>query len=122
MIPDVCRFMVDVRSNDCYTNDEIRSLLQEVLPCEVTLMPGAAEASHVDVQHPFVRRAELLGCETFGSSTRSDRSFINCPSVGMEPGEPAVAGDEYIRLADVREAIEMFVNLLDDLHLPSPKR
>lgn len=122
MIPDVCRFMVEVRSNDCYTNDEIRSLLQEVLPCEVTLMPGAAEASHVDAQHPFVRRAELLGCETFGSSTRSDRTFMNCPSVGMGPGEPAVAGDEYIRLADVREAIEMFVNLLDDLHVPSLER
>ena len=47
---------------------------------------------------------------------------MNCPSVGMGPGDLAVAGDEYIRLADVRDAIEMFVNLLDDLHLPSPKR
>lgn len=121
-IPDSCRVVLEVRANDCYTNDEIRTLLQEALSCEMTLMPGAAEASHIDMQHPFVRRAELLGCESFGASTTSDRAYIDCPSVGIGPGEPEpVAGDEYIRLADVREAIEMFVNLLDDLQLSSPE-
>ena len=122
MVPDSCRFMIEVRANDCYTNDEILSLLQAALPCEMTPMPGAAEASHIDMQHPFVRRAELLGCEPFGSSARSDRAYIDCPSVGIGPGEPEpVAGDEFIRLADVREAIEMFVNLLDDLQLSTPE-
>lgn len=122
MVPDSCRFMIEVRANDCYTNDEILSLLQAALPCEMTPMPGVAEASHIDMQHPFVRRAELLGCEPFGSSARSDRAYIDCPSVGIGPGEPEpVAGDEFIRLADVREAIEMFVNLLDDLQLSTPE-
>lgn len=120
VVPDSCRFTVDVRTNDCYTNEEVLAILKESLSCEIVPRSTRLNSSGIDVSHPFVRRAELLGCEPFGSPTLSDQALMGFPSVKMGPGDSSRShtADEYVRLDEIREAIEMYLNLLDDLQIP----
>lgn len=120
VIPDRCRFTVDIRTNDCYANEDVLAVLKEAMPCEIVPRSMRLNSSGIDASHPFVRRAELLGCEPFGSSILSDQALMRFPSVKMGPGDSSGShiADENVRLDEIREAIEMYLNLLDDLQIP----
>lgn len=68
VIPDRCDFVVDVRTNDRYTNAEAVEILKSRFP-EVEITPRSLRlnSSAISMQHPFVRRALLAGYEPFGS-------------------------------------------------------
>ena len=76
-------------------------------------------SSRTDLNHPFVQRALLLGREPFGSPTLSDQALMSFPSVKIGPGDSARShsADEYIELLEIREAIDLYVRLLDGLSL-----
>ena len=76
-------------------------------------------SSRTPLDHPFVRRATLMGLEPFGSPTLSDQALMRFPSVKMGPGDSARShgADEYIRGMEIREAIDLYVRLLDGLRL-----
>ena len=76
-------------------------------------------SSHTDLDHPFVRRAILLGRDPFGSPTLSDQALMPFPSVKIGPGDSSRShsADEYINLLEIREAIDLYVRLLDRLNL-----
>ena len=60
-----------------------------------------------------------MGLEPFGSPTLSDQALMRFPSVKIGPGDSARShsADEYIRLPEIREAIDIYVRLLDGLRL-----
>ena len=60
-----------------------------------------------------------MGLEPFGSPTLSDQALMRFPSVKMGPGDSARShgADEYIRDMEIREAIDLYVRLLDGLRL-----
>jgi len=61
----------------------------------------------------------MLNKQPFGSPALSDRAVMPCPSVKIGPGDSARShtADEYICLTEIREAIETYVRLLDNLSL-----
>jgi len=119
VVPDRCEFTVDVRSNECYTNEEIYGILKSEMACDITPRSFRLNSSGIDPNHPFVKRAKTLGRETYGSPTLSDQTFMNFPTVKMGPGDSARShtADEYINLHEIREAIQLYVKLLDGLTL-----
>lgn len=119
VIPDRCTFVTDVRSNELYTNREILDTLQQEIPCLIQPRSLRLNSSRTDPAHPFVQRTELLGCTPFGSPTLSDQALMPFPSVKIGPGDSARShtADEYIRIEEIREAIEIYLNLLDGLSL-----
>jgi acetylornithine deacetylase len=119
VIPDRCSFVVDVRSNEHYSNEELLAEIRRLVECEVTPRSTRLNSSHVDVAHPFVQRAVMLGKTPFGSPTLSDRALMPFPTVKIGPGASARShsADEFIRLAEIREAIDAYVTLLDGLIL-----
>ena len=76
-------------------------------------------SSRTEPEHPFVQRALLMGKTPFGSPTLSDQALMPFASVKIGPGDSARshAADEYIRPAEIREAIDEYVRLLDQLDL-----
>jgi acetylornithine deacetylase len=60
-----------------------------------------------------------MGKEPFGSPTLSDQALMPFPSVKIGPGNSARShtADEYIGLMEIREAIDVYVRLLDQLSL-----
>lgn len=119
VVPDRCEFVVDVRSNEFYSNEQLCEHIRRQVACEVTPRSYRLNSSRTDLEHPFVRRAAMMGREPFGSPTLSDQALMPFPSVKIGPGDSSRshAADEYIGLSEIREAIDLYVRLLDGLKL-----
>ncbi len=117
VIPDRCAFTVDIRTNECYTNEQLIEQISKQVKSEVTPRSTRLNSSRIDPAHPFVQRALILGKQPFGSPTLSDQALMTFPSVKIGPGDSARShtADEYIGLAEIREAIDTYVRLLDRL-------
>ena len=119
VIPDRCTFVVDIRSNEFYSNEELLRHIKGFVRSEVVPRSTRLNSSRTDVSHPFVRRAVMLGKQPFGSPTLSDQALMPFPSVKIGPGDSARShtADEYIRPSEIREAIDTYIMLLDGLFL-----
>ncbi|MCR4994290.1 MAG: M20 family metallo-hydrolase [Bacteroidales bacterium] len=126
VIPDQCLFTVDVRTNECYTNEEVYRHVCASVDADVVARSFRLGSSHIDPSHPLVCRALALGPTVdgreravFGSPTLSDQALMAWPSMKMGPGDSARShtADEFIRIPEIRAAIEDYVNLLDGLPL-----
>jgi len=119
VIPDKCEFTVDIRTNEFYSNERIFELIKQHVECETQARSFRLNSSRIDSEHPFIRRASLMGREPFGSPTLSDQALLTFPSVKIGPGQSSRShsADEYIELGEIREAIELYVRLLDGLHI-----
>ena len=115
VIPDSCSFVVDVRTTDCYTNREVFEMIDAAVDCEVKARSFRLNPSGISREHPFVQRVIISGSRPFGSPTLSDQALLSCPSVKIGPGDSARShmGDEYIKTDEIREALELYVKLLD---------
>ena len=119
VIPDLCTFVVDIRSNEFYSNEELLHQIKGYVRCEAVPRSTRLNSSRTDISHPFVHRAVMLGKQPFGSPTLSDQALMPFPSVKIGPGDSARShcADEYIRPSEIREAIDTYIMLLDQLNI-----
>lgn len=119
VIPDVCTFVVDIRSNEFYTNETLFQEITSHICCEAKARSFRLNSSSIDINHPFVQKAIELGKTPFGSPTLSDEALMNFPSVKIGPGKSSRShtADEYVMLAEIEEAIRMYIQLLDGLKI-----
>lgn len=119
VVPDKCTFVVDVRPNGMYTNVELLNLIKEAVPCQVKERSTRLNSSHISPGHPVVKRGLSLGLEAFGSPTCSNQTLCPFTTIKIGPGDSARShtADEYIRLSEIREGIEIYTQLLDNLTL-----
>lgn len=120
IVPDMCKIVVDVRTTDCYSNEETLRILQsQVRDCTLKARSTRLNSSKINEEHPLIKRAIMLGKVPFGSPTLSDQALLRCPSVKMGPGDSARShtADEYITRTEIRDAISTYVALLTGLKL-----
>lgn len=117
LIPDLCHFVVDVRVNECYRNEELCQYIQSQVDCEVKPRSFRLSSSGIDWQHPLVEAARAQGLELFASPTLSDQSRMDFPSVKIGPGDTlrSHTADEYVEISEIEQAISLYINLLDGL-------
>lgn len=117
VIPDKCSFVVDVRSNEMYSNQEVLDLIQQVVDCEVTARSTRLSSTASPLDHPVIVQAQQLNRKLFGSPTLSDQALMPFPSVKMGPGESSRShtANEFIKLQEIEEAIGIYLDLLDGL-------
>lgn len=118
VIPDICTFLVDVRSNELYTHDEIIEIIKgHTQHTEIAVALSNQKTSIISEMHPVVQRALDLGLIYFGSSTTSDQMVIPYPSVKIGPGDSARshAANEFIYIHEIEEAIKTYSLLLNKL-------
>ncbi len=117
VIPDTCTFVVDIRSNECYSNEELFGEICSHIGSEARARSFRLNSSRIDAAHPFVQRAVELGRVPFGSPTLSDQTLMPFPSVKIGPGQSARShvADEYVLISEIEESIELYVKLLDGL-------
>ncbi|MEG2149975.1 MAG: M20 family metallo-hydrolase [Bacteroidaceae bacterium] len=115
VVPDKCTFVVDVRSNELYSNEEIYNKVKEQTQCEVKARSFRLNSSNIDINHPLVKRAIEMGRTPFGSPTLSDQSLMSFPTIKMGPGKSARShtANEYIMIKEIEEAIDLYLELLD---------
>lgn len=119
VIPDICTAVVDIRSNECYSNEELFEEITKHISCEAKARSFRLNSSSIPADHPFVKRAVELGKVLFGSPTLSDQALMKFPSVKIGPGKSSRShtADEYILLNEIEEAIGLYIRLLDGLKL-----
>ena len=117
VVPDTCRFVVDVRTTDAYSNEEVVEQLRAVLHSDVVPRSTRIRAAAVGDDHPLVRAARAVGRQTFVSPTTSDRTLMPFPSLKMGPGESARShsADEFVLVAEVDEAITIYEQYIEQL-------
>ena len=117
VIPDQCTFTIYVRSNECYTNEEIFAFFQEHLTSELKARSFRLSSSRIDESHPFVQACIKEGLKPFGSPTLSDQALMRFPSLKLGPGESSRShtADEYIKISEIDAAISLYVKLLSSL-------
>lgn len=114
VVPDSCTFTVDVRPNECYTNQELLERIKEHVGSEVRARSTRLGSSRISLEHPLVQRIIGMGGTPFGSPTLSDQALMPFPSLKMGPGQSSRShtADEYIEVGEIREAMEMYSYLL----------
>ncbi len=119
VVPDRCSFVVDVRSNECYTNQELFDEIVRHIHCHAEARSFRLGSSSVAPGHPLVRRAVALGRTPFGSPTLSDQALLSCPSMKMGPGQSTRShtADEFVLVEEIEEAIGLYLQLLDGIVL-----
>jgi acetylornithine deacetylase len=118
VVPDSCRFVIDVRSNEEYANDEIFDFLQKNTRSELKSRSLRLNSSSIPMDHPLVLAGKRLGLSHFGSPTLSDQALMPFPTLKIGPGNSARShtADEYIRIPEIEEGIEVYAAVLEQLN------
>lgn len=119
VIPDTCSMVVDVRSNECYSNEELFEIISSHITSEAKARSFRLNSSKISKEHPIIQKALALGLEPFGSPTLSDQALMRFPSVKLGPGQSSRShtADEYILLSEIERAIPLYIELLDGFYL-----
>ncbi len=119
VVPDQCRFVVDVRTNECYSNRAAFAIIDEHTRCKVKPRSFRLNSSRIDPHHPIVQRGLAMGRQTYGSPTLSDQALISFTTVKIGPGDSARShtADEYVKLTEIEEGIRLYIELLEGLQV-----
>jgi len=120
VVPDSCRFVVDVRSNEHYSNQDLFKLIDLQTESEIKARSFRMNSSGIDLNHPLVQAGLKLGRSYYGSPTTSDQAIMKgFPTLKFGPGDSARShtADEYIHTAEIEEGIEIYYQVLNDLDI-----
>lgn len=119
VVPDKCTFVVDVRTNEHYSNQQVCDIVSELIESDVNPRSIRLNSSGIPISHPIVQRGISLGMDYYGSPTTSDQAVISYPSIKIGPGDSARShtADEYILISEIEEGFKIYVDLLSGLQL-----
>ncbi len=119
VVPDQCKFVVDVRVNELYRNAELLQLIKNSVNCSVQERSTRLNSSMIEMTHPIVQRGMSLGLKPFGSPTMSDQALMPFTSIKIGPGDSARShtADEFIALEEINDGIDKYIALLDGLKI-----
>ena len=114
VVPAQCRFVVDIRVNEFYTFEEVFGVISEHVQSEVKARSFRLRSTSIPVDHPLVKAGTGLGRTYYGSPTTSDKALMFFPSLKMGPGDSgrSHSADEYIFVDEIKEGIELYIDLL----------
>ena len=115
VVPDECKIVVDVRTNELYTNEEVFDIISSHCKSECRARSFRLHSSRIDLHHPLVERCVALGLQPFGSPTLSDQALMPFASLKLGPGQSARShsANEYIKVSEIEHAIGLYLRLLE---------
>ena len=119
VVPDRCDIVVDIRTNEHYTNREVYDLVCSHVKGEVRARSFHLQSSHIDKNHILIRRCREMKLTPFGSPTLSDQALMPFPSFKLGPGDSARShsADEFMRIGEIEKAIRTYLTLLDGIEI-----
>ncbi|MDQ2793212.1 MAG: M20 family metallo-hydrolase [Bacteroidota bacterium] len=116
VVPDRCQFVIDVRTNEQYQNQEIVDFLRSKLQAEIVPRSTHLNSSRISERHPLVQKGMAMGKTIYGSPTLSDQAMMPFETLKMGPGESARSHtpDEFVLVSEIRAGIRDYVELLTD--------
>lgn len=117
VVPSLCDFVVDVRVNDKYSNEEVLNIIKSNIRSEVNARSTRLNSSGVSLNHPIRKVANELNIETYGSPTMSDQALMPCESIKMGPGDSARShsANEFIFIKELTDAKSKYIDVISAL-------
>ncbi|UZO79914.1 M20 family metallo-hydrolase [Aquimarina sp. ERC-38] len=119
VVPSHCNLVVDIRVNDCYTNQEVLEEVSKAMPENTTVKPRSLRlgSSSIPKDHPVVLSGMAMGRTTYGSPTLSDQSVLSCPSLKLGPGDStrSHSADEFIYVNEIEEGVALYIQILEGI-------
>jgi acetylornithine deacetylase len=117
VIPASCKYVVDVRVTDVYSNEEVLEIIQSNVKSEVCPRSLRLNSSSIPKDHKIVAAGIHLGRSTYGSPTLSDQAVLSCPSLKLGPGESlrSHTADEFIYVREIEEGIVLYIKILEEI-------
>ncbi|HHH50061.1 MAG TPA: M20/M25/M40 family metallo-hydrolase [Saprospiraceae bacterium] len=124
VVPDICQFVIDVRTTESYTNREVFTLLDEMTKSDLKARSFRLNSSGIALDHPIVKKGMAMGMNCYGSPTLSDQALLDFTTIKIGVGKSARShtANEFILLSEIREGIVKYIDLLTDLQLLSGVR
>jgi len=119
VVPDLCSYVVDVRSNDHYGNERLLEMIRSVCGGSLTPRSMRLKSSVLNNNHPLMNAIRNTGLEPIGSSTLSDMALIPFPAIKMGPGDSSrshTAG-EYILKKELVEGVADYCRFLENIEV-----
>ena len=115
VVPDSCRFVIDIRPTEAY---RVREIVEELRGfCRSDLVPRSLqhESSATYEGSPLLGVVDALGIETFSSPTTSNWMISRRESIKMGPGDSARShkADEYVKVSEIRSGIQGYINFIE---------
>jgi len=117
VVPSSCHFVVDIRVNDKYSNQEVLDIVKNNVNVEVKERSLRLNSSSIPKDHEIVQAGIKLGREVYGSPTLSDQSNLTCPSLKLGPGDSlrSHTANEFIFVEEIHDGIEFYIKLLEEI-------
>jgi len=121
VVPDRATFLIDLRVNEAYRNEEAVAELQAVCTSS-ELKPRSLrlQSSGITKNHPLVMAGLAVRPEAkiYGSPTLSDQALMPFPTLKLGPGDSARShtADEFIYVSEVKAAQKMYAKLLREAY------
>jgi acetylornithine deacetylase len=117
VVPNECKFTVDVRVNELYTFEEVLGIINDNVQSDVQPRSSRLRSTSIAIDHPLIQAGIALGRSYYGSPTTSDKALMNFPTLKMGPGDSARShsADEFIYIEEIGQGIDMYIRLLEKL-------
>ncbi len=118
VIPGSCRFVVDIRPTEQYSNAELLEELQALCRSRLSARNLKNRSSATAPGSPLLATCRALGIETFSSPTTSDWMRLRCDAIKMGPGDSSRShrADEYILTDEIRRGIEGYTAFIETFY------
>lgn len=119
VIPDSCSYVVDIRSNERYSNSELLEIIEKSVKSKVAARSTRLNSSAISLEHPLVKRAVELGRKPYGSPTLSNQALLTVPTLKIGPGDTTRShtANEFVLISEIREGMELFAKMLNGLKI-----
>lgn len=117
VVPESCRFVIDIRSTEQYSNEDILNILQQNLESKLTARNLRNRSSVTPIDTSLYRAIEKSSIEKFTSPTTSDWMRLDIPAFKMGPGDSARShkADEYIHISEIADGIKGYIRYIENL-------
>jgi acetylornithine deacetylase len=117
VVPDLCKFTVDIRINELYTHEEVLAIIKEHIKSEIKPRSTHLKSSMIALNHPLVLSGSKAGMDYYGSPTLSDKALMPFPALKLGPGDSSRShtANEFIYLHQIEEGISKYIKLIEGL-------
>ena len=114
VVPAQCKYVVDCRVNELYTFEEMLDIIKANVQSEIKPRSTRLRSSAIAIDHPIIEAGLKMKRSYYGSPTTSDKALMNFPALKIGPGDSARShtADEYIYIDEIKEGIELYIQLL----------
>ena len=118
VVPDTCRYVVDIRSTDMYSNQDIMDIIKLNVTSEVEARSLRLNSSGISEEHFIHKIARELNFEIFGSPTLSDQALMHFPTIKCGPGNSkrSHSADEFVFIYEIETAIDRYSQILESMN------